>query len=137
MAKTQTGRCLCGAITFEVTEPPLGARYCHCRRCQRRTGTGSSVNAAVRPGTVRVLRGADLLATYVPQDGASKSYCRECGGHLFSNESGDVIAVRMGAFDDDPGVRPDRRQWLSSAAEWDVLPDDGLARYDGPAPAFN
>ena len=136
MAKTLTGHCLCGKIAFEVTEPPLGARYCHCRRCQRRTGTGSSVNAAVQPGTVRVVQGAELLATFVPPDGASKSYCPRCGGHLFSSDGEDVVAVRMGAFDDDPGVRPDRRQWVSSMPAWDTLPDDGLARYDGPAPAF-
>jgi len=131
-----TGRCLCGAIVFALTEPPLGARFCHCRRCQRRTGTGSSVNAAVRRGTVRVLQGSGQLATFVPPDGASKSYCSACGGHLFSNEGDDVVAVRMGAFDTDPGVRPDRRQWVASAAPWDVLPDDSLVRYDGPAPAF-
>lgn len=137
MAQPLTGRCLCGAISFAVTEPPLGARYCHCRRCQKRTGTGSSVNAAVRPGTVHIVEGVEHLATYVPKDGASKSYCRKCGGHLFSNDGDHVVAVRMGAFDDDPGVRPDRRQWLASAPAWDAIPEDGLARYDGPAPAFD
>jgi len=81
--------------------------------------------------------GVELLATFVPPDGASKSYCRQCGGHLFSNEGDVVVAVRMGAFDDDPGVRPDRRQWIGSVAAWDVLPDDGLARYEGPAPGFD
>jgi hypothetical protein len=41
------GGCLCGAVRFELTAPLLSAGYCHCTRCQRRTGTGSSANGRV------------------------------------------------------------------------------------------
>ena len=41
-----TGGCNCGAVRFEITEPLFGARYCHCTRCQRRTGRAASASAA-------------------------------------------------------------------------------------------
>ena len=47
-----TGGCSCGAVRFEVTEPLVSARYCHCTRCQRRTGTAASASAAIVPGLV-------------------------------------------------------------------------------------
>jgi hypothetical protein len=37
-----TGACLCGGVRFELTEPARAAGYCHCTRCQRRTGTAAS-----------------------------------------------------------------------------------------------
>ena len=39
------------------------------------------------------------------------------------------MAVRMSAFDDDPGVRPSYRQFVDYAAQWEAIPDDGLPRY--------
>jgi hypothetical protein len=40
-----------------------------------------------------------------------------------------VISVRLGAFDDDPGIRPGYRQFVAYAAPWEPLPDDGLPRF--------
>ena len=48
MSDNLTGRCNCGAVRFELTEPLLGASYCHCKRCQRRTGSGG---LGQRPGS--------------------------------------------------------------------------------------
>jgi hypothetical protein len=42
-----TGGCLCGGVRFELTEAPLTAGYCHCTRCQRRTGAASSAQARI------------------------------------------------------------------------------------------
>ncbi len=36
-----TGRCLCGAVRFEVDSPLVSANHCHCARCRRRTGTAA------------------------------------------------------------------------------------------------
>jgi hypothetical protein len=130
-----TGACNCGAVRFEITEPPLGAVYCHCERCQRRAGTGSSANAMVAPGSVRILTGEDAVRAWTPPDGMIKEFCGECGSHLFSRaRGGDIGGVRLGVIDGDPGVRPGLRQWVSSAAAWEPLPDDGLPRHEGPRP---
>src|SRR5215510_15750808 len=64
-----TGGCLCGAVRFEVDEPPTGATYCHCTRCQRRTGTAASAQAVVVPGSVRIVSGDEVIRAYEPPDG--------------------------------------------------------------------
>lgn len=138
MSEPRTGGCLCGAVRFEVRGQWITAGYCHCRRCQGRTGTGSSVNALVAARDVVVTQGTDEVRAWRPPDtGYPKSFCGRCGAHLFSGVPGgpEVVGVRFGALDDDPGIAPSWRQWTSSAASWDALPDDGLPRYEASVPA--
>jgi hypothetical protein len=126
-----TGGCNCGAVRFELTSPPAGASYCHCRRCQRRTGAGASANAAAAPGSFRLLQGADRIRAWKPDDGWEKWFCGECGSALFSRDPSDPdrVGVRLGAFDSDPGVRPGYHQYVGYAAPWEPIPDDTLPRY--------
>jgi hypothetical protein len=58
-------------------------------------------------------------------------FCGDCGSALFSRKPGDseMAGVRLGAFDGDPGVRPGWHQYVSYAAAWEPIPDDGLPRY--------
>jgi hypothetical protein len=129
------GSCGCGAISFEVSAPFELARYCHCHRCQHRTGTSSSANARVARAAVAI-EGAEHIRSWAPEGGAPKHYCAECGGHVFSGPlDGEAIVIRLGAIDGDPGIRPEYRQWVSSAAAWEEIPDDGLPRYPEAGPA--
>jgi hypothetical protein len=122
---------MCGAVRFEVTEPLVSARYCHCTRCQRRTGTGASANAVIVPGSLRVLTGEELIRAFEPPDGAAKLFCSVCGSALWSRlgDDPDALVVRLGAFDADPGIRPSYRQFVTYAAPWEPIPDDGLERF--------
>ncbi len=126
-----SGGCLCGGVRFEVLEPPVSAGYCHCTRCQRRTGTAASVQARVVPGSLRVTAGEELVRAYRPETGFAKEFCSRCGSALWSRhpDDEDVVSVRLGAFDDDPGVRPAYRQFVAYAAPWEPIPDDGLPRF--------
>jgi hypothetical protein len=131
-----TGSCLCGRVRFEVTEVPPLAGYCHCTRCQRRTGTAASPFARLVPGSLRVLAGEQLLRAHDPPEGFSKVFCSSCGSALWSRhpEDADMVSVRLGAFDGDPGVRPSFRQFVAYAAPWEPIPEDGLPRYDERRP---
>jgi hypothetical protein len=125
-----TGGCLCGGVRFEVTEAPLSASWCHCTRCRRRTGTGASLQARYPSSALRVLQGEELLRAYEPSGGFAKVFCSTCGSSLWSRSpDGEVVAVRFGAFDADPGIRPQYHQFVAYAPVWDELPDDGLPRY--------
>lgn len=127
---------MCGAVAFEV-DPPLGpAVYCHCRRCQRRSGAAASANVRVDPGSFRVVSGEEHVRCWTPDAGMGKCFCGECGSALYSRrpDTGEVFGVRMGAFDGDPGVAFSHRQWVSSAADWEPIPDDGLPRHPEYAP---
>jgi hypothetical protein len=126
-----TGGCMCEAVRFEVSEPLLGALYCHCKRCQRRTGTAFSATALTAPGSFEVTAGEDLVRSWRPPDGWIKAFCGECGSHVFTThpENPELVSVRMGALDGDPGIRPSAHQFVDYAAPWDPIPDDGLPRF--------
>jgi hypothetical protein len=130
-----TGHCNCGAVRFEVTAPLGRASYCHCTRCQRRTGTAASAQARLRPGSLRLLSGADRLRGWRPDDGWEKLFCGDCGSAMFSRDprAPEAMSVRLGGLDGDPGARPSLRQYVAFAAPWEPIPDDGLVRHPGPA----
>ena len=132
-----TGSCLCGGVRFELAEPPSAAGYCHCTRCQKRTGTAASAHAPVDGHGFHLTAGADLVKGWRHPDGGwEKCFCSECGSHLFSRDPEDHarMALRLGAFDGDPGVRPSWRAFVTYAAPWEPIPDDGLERHPEARP---
>jgi hypothetical protein len=131
VAELLTGGCLCGGVRFELTEPPVSASYCHCTRCQKRTGTAASPQARLVPGSIRITSGDALVRAYEPPDGFPKAFCSGCGSALWSvdPDTGQIASIRMSLFDDDPGIRPSYRQFTAYAAGWEPIPDDGLPRY--------
>lgn len=126
-----TGGCNCGAVRFEVTAPLRVASYCHCRRCQRRSGAACSPQAHPDPETFRIVAGEERLRCWRPEQGGEKWFCGDCGSSLFGRNPShaDPIGIRMGAFDSDPGIRPSVRQFVEFAAPWEAIPGDGLERY--------
>src|SRR4051812_15699453 len=119
-----TGSCMCGGVRFEITEPLGPAGYCHCTRCQHRSGTAASVGARIAPGSLNVTHGEDLVGAWAPPSGFSKLFCSACGSALWSRSQDDpsIMAVRLGALDADPGVRPAFRQFVAYAVPWEQLP---------------
>jgi hypothetical protein len=132
-----TGGCMCGGVRFEVSDPLLRALYCHCKRCQRRTGSAFSVSALTAPGSLQVTQGRELIRSWSPGDGWIKSFCGECGSQVYTThpENPELVSVRMGALDRDPGIRPSAHQFTDYAAPWEPIPDDGLPRFPERLPA--
>ena len=128
-----TGGCLCRGVRFALGVAPQVAGYCHCTRCQGRTGSAASAQAFVDGEALRFVTGEELVQGWRHADGGmEKCFCRACGAHLGSRdpESKVWVALRMSAFDDDPGVRPSFRAFVAYAAPWEPIPDDGLERFD-------
>ena len=88
-----TGGCLCGSVRYEVTEPLVSAGYCHCTRCQRRTGTAASASARIAPGSLRIVSGEELIKSWQPPDGYGKVFCSNCGGALWSQSPDDPEVI--------------------------------------------
>lgn len=89
------------------------------------------------PGSLRVVAGEELLRTWEPPGGGSpKVFCFVCGSALWSRkpQNPDELSVRMGSFDEDPGVRPSSRQFVAYAAAWEPIPHDGLPHYPEARP---
>jgi hypothetical protein len=85
MADTYKGACFCGAVEIEVSGQPNAMGYCHCRSC--RSWSGGPVNAFSlwNPESVKITKGADLVATYNKTDMSFRKFCSKCGGHLMAD----------------------------------------------------
>jgi hypothetical protein len=76
------------------------------------------------------LAGEEHVRSYEPPDGYVKEFCSQCGSGLWSRPpGGDVMGVRLGTLDPGHGLKPQWRQFVAYAAEWEPLPDDGLPRH--------
>jgi hypothetical protein len=72
------------------------------------------------------MHGAALIRVYGKGEGAVKAFCRNCGSSLFGGDwpDGAEVSIRLGAFDRDPGIRPQFHTWVSDRAAWDAITDD-------------
>ena len=127
-----TGGCGCGAVRFEVSEPFASANYCHCTRCQRRTGTAASANGRTSPDSFRSSPARSTCARGRRRAAPRRSSA--CSADPRSSAGGGDpprIGVRLGTIDGDPGIAPQWHQYVAYAASWEEIPDDGLPRYPG------
>ena len=132
------GSCLCGGIEFEITAAPRGATHCHCSRCRKTRGTGHATNLILPLDGLRFTRGEELLTKYrYPQaQFFAHWFCRVCGSTMPRFDEGrGFTVVPMGAFDEDPGVRPGRHIHVASKAPWDLIADD-LPQFEAGPPAI-
>jgi len=120
------GSCLCGGVRFEVEPPFLQASHCHCDRCRKHSGTAVCTQARVRQEQFRLLQGEELIRVYGKGEGAVKAFCINCGSSLFGGDwpDGPQVSIRMGAFDDDPGIRPQFHTFVGDRAPWDAITDN-------------
>jgi len=132
MSTVIRGSCLCGGVLFEVTPPLIRANHCHCSRCRKHSGTSVCTQARVWREQFRLVEGEDLVRVFGRGQGAVKAFCSVCGSSLFGGEwpEGRQVSIRMGAFDDDPGIRPQFHSYVDSRATWDEI-TDGLPQYPG------
>jgi hypothetical protein len=124
---TRTGGCLCGQITYELSDEPIATVVCHCDHCQRQSGGPFSVNMIVLEsqialsGTLATFedRGENNDAVYV-----LRRFCGDCGSPIYSAlvEPAGVIAVKVGTLDDRSGVTPTVEAWCEHKQPWVQLP---------------
>ena len=82
--------------------------------------------ARVRKEQFRLFQGEHLIRVYGKGEGAVKAFCVSCGSSLFGGDwpQGDEVSIRMGAFDDDPGIRPQYHTFVDDRAAWDEITDN-------------
>jgi hypothetical protein len=129
-----TGRCLCGKVRFEVTEPFSRVSQCHCTNCKAISGGVGTTSGKARAEEIRILEGAELLTTYQPEEGTKKTFCSQCGSNLFGGgwPDSESSSVRLSALEPPWEGRVTAHIYVRSLAPWETLPDDGAERFDGP-----
>ena len=132
MAEPLRGSCLCGGVQFEVTEELGSLRYCHCASCKKLSGSIGTANGRVRSDAIRVVAGDDLLRSFQPAEGSTKTFCSRCGSNLFGGgwPESEQASVRLSALDTPFEGKPQAHLFVRSVALWETLPDDGLERFE-------
>jgi hypothetical protein len=135
---TVKGSCLCGAIEFEMTAMPTRVNQCHCSRCRKTRGSGHATNLLIPLDGLRFLRGEELLTKYRLPEAKffAHWFCNACGSTMPRfDEARGIAIVPLGAFDEDPGVRPERHIHVASKAPWETICDD-LPQFEAGPPSL-
>jgi len=131
------GRCLCGGVRFEITEPFDRVGVCHCASCKKISGGAGTASGRVRTEAIRIVQGEELLTRYQPDEGSAKTFCSRCGTNLFGGgwPENPTAPVRLPTLVEPYEGRIEAHLFTRSLAPWEELPDDGAPHYEGRAPA--
>lgn len=124
---TREGGCSCGTIRYRLTDEPMFVHCCHCRNCQKQTGSAFVINALIETEKLEVTAGAPE-ATDVPRDDGSTQRiyrCPDCRVAVYSEYTWpEITFVRAGTLDDPSSVSPDVHIFTRSKLPWVELPAD-------------
>lgn len=130
-----TGHCLCGSVRYGIRGEPLALLYCHCEECRRATGSSLNTSIFVWRSDFHIVSGDEALSFHESSPGNHRHFCSRCASPVFKNfpEPPDLVTVRAGTLDSDPGVRPSGHIWVSEKAPWYEI-TDGLPEFSkGPS----
>ena len=121
------GGCTCRAVRFRLSSTPLFVHCCHCRWCQRETGTAFALNAMIETDRVQLLSGAPDTVHTPSNSGKGQKIlrCPLCRIALWSHYAGagDAVAfVRVGTLDEPDRLPPDIHIFTLSKQPWVLLP---------------
>ena len=127
MSETFDGGCTCRAVRYRLTSRPLFVHGCHCRWCQRETGSAFAINAMIESDRLQLLEGEPetVLTPSASGRGQKIVRCRHCRVALWSHYAGagDAVKfVRVGTLDDPDRFPPDIHIFTSTKQPWVVLP---------------
>ena len=126
MTAPYTGGCQCGSVRYVVTTEPIRLLACHCKECQRQSGSAFGMSMPVKKDSLTV-NGPMKQFSRVADSGneLTGAFCPECGVRLyhFLESAQDVLSLKPGTLDDTSWLRPDRFIWMKSAQGWVPVPD--------------
>jgi hypothetical protein len=117
------GGCACGSVRFRLTRAPMFVHCCHCRDCQRQTGTAFVINALIETTCIEIIKG-ETAATRMPTDSGRPHdiyRCTACQTALWSDYGGRprLRFVRVGTLDTPETMPPDVH--IFTCESWDLI----------------
>lgn len=124
-----TGSCLCGAVRYEITGKPEMMGRCHCRDCQKATGSAYFPMVAAFKEKIKIT--GEYKEHEKPGDSGKcvrRYFCKICGSMVFDHSDAfpHILAVFAGTLDKPELFKPVMDIWTSSAQHWDVLDKKSL-----------
>ena len=127
-----SGGCLCGAVRYEIDGQPMFMGHCHCRDCQKATGTGH-VSVMVLPRAAVTITGETKAFAVTGSSGQSltRHFCPTCGSLIYSDPAAmpGVVNVTAGTLDDPSLFQPQAAIFTRDRPAWDHLAG-GLAEFE-------
>ena len=133
MSARVRGACRCGSVEYEVSDEFVYAVNCHCKDCQRATGSAFKPFAGIAQSKLRLTKGAEDTSIYGEAAGNHDILCRHCGSLLYSVILPDRVHVTLGTLVDAPTIRPSHHIFVASKAPWYEI-NDSLPQYAGHKP---
>ena len=120
------GGCACDRVRYRMGAKPMFVHCCHCKDCQRQTGTAFVLNALIEADRVELLSGAPTPTTMPTESGRPHIVfrCADCGTAVWSEYGGltRLRFVRVGTLDDPTALPPDVHIYTRSKLPWVTLP---------------
>jgi len=122
MTEPKRGGCQCGHVRYELMSEPLGLAVCHCRGCQRQSGSAFGMGLAVRDDAFRLRSGALKTFEVACDSGRIKTcaFCPECGTRIY-DRTVNGMRVKAGTLDDTSWLKPDAHYWTMRKQPWVAL----------------
>lgn len=131
-----TGRCLCGAVHYEIDAEPITARTCWCRLCQYLGGGTAQVNVCF-PADKVAMTGPMTVYESVADSGnvMRRGFCPTCGTPITSAAVSrpHLVFIRAGTLDDPNLMGPQMTIWTQHAPDWALI-SDAIPRYPAQVP---
>ncbi|MBI5456886.1 GFA family protein [Candidatus Kaiserbacteria bacterium] len=122
MDKTLTGRCMCGAVQYEVNPPFTGVISCHCKDCQRLHGNYNPLLIAEKEN-FKFTKGEDDVEWYNSSESSERGFCKTCGSQMFKRDkTGPKIKISAGNIDDTSGLQNVKNVWTKEAGGFYTIP---------------
>jgi hypothetical protein len=122
-----TGGCQCGSVRYAVATEPIRLLACHCKECQRQSGSAFGMSMPVKKDSLTVT-GLTKQSTRIADSGNEVTgvFCPECGVRIYHvlKSAPDVASIKPGTLDDTRWLRPELFIWMKSAQGWVPVPDD-------------
>ena len=121
------GGCACGKVRYRLSDDPIVVHCCHCRSCQRESGSAFALNAVIEADRVELLGKAPERIDTPSDSGRGQAVfrCSECRVALWSHYAGageTANFVRAGTLDDPDACPPDVHIFTRSKQPWVILP---------------
>lgn len=114
------GSCLCGNVNFEIEGEFQHFFLCHCKHCQKDTGSAHAANLFSNSAVIQWLSGEESISSYtLPSTRHQKSFCSNCGSALPNVQANSTLVVPAGSLNTDTPIPPKAHIFAGSKANWD------------------
>lgn len=122
---TMDGGCQCGAVRYRIDGDVVTLAVCHCKNCQRQSGSAFGMSLMVRAEAFILLQGE--LKTFVMRCDSGRlkdcAFCPECGSRIHHNTRDGILSIKAGTLDDTSALDPHAHYWTAFKQRWFAIPE--------------